>query len=94
LTDVEGNVATHLQEASGGATKVTMQRAYDPYGAPDDGGTSKEQDAPGSSLGYQRHGGSSVRGVLVYSPDRMLGGVITWSGIAERFRPRTLLRLF
>jgi hypothetical protein len=35
-----------------------------------------------------------VRGVLVYSPDRMLGGVITWTEIAERFRPRVQPGLF
>jgi hypothetical protein len=32
--------------------------------------------------------------VTVSNPDRMLGGVITWSEIAELFRPRSQSALF
>ena len=46
------------------------------------------------ALGYNRHGKGAVRGVTVYSPDRMLGGVITWAEIADLFRPRVQSSLF
>ena len=46
------------------------------------------------ALGYNRHGKGAVRGVTVYNPDRMLGGVITWLEIADLFRPRMQSSLF
>lgn len=39
------------------------------------------------ALGYNRTGRGPVRGVTTYSPEQMLGGVITWSEISELFRP-------
>ena len=45
-------------------------------------------------LGYNRHGTGAVRGVALYNPDRMLGGVITWAEIADLFRPRMQSSLF
>lgn len=46
------------------------------------------------ALGYNRHGNAKCYGVTVYNPDRMLGGVITWSEIADLFRPRVQSSLF
>ena len=46
------------------------------------------------ALGYNRNGNGKCRGVTVYNPERMLGGVITWSEIAELFRPRAQPGLF
>ena len=46
------------------------------------------------ALGYNRVGKGSVRGVTVYNPDRMQGGVITWLEIADLFRPRVQSSLF
>lgn len=46
------------------------------------------------ALGYNRHGQGKCNGVTVYSPDRMLGGVITWLEIADLFRPRSQSSLF
>lgn len=40
------------------------------------------------ALGYNRHSKCNCNGVTLYSPDRMAGGVITWSDIAVLFRPR------
>ncbi len=45
-------------------------------------------------LGYKRVGKGSVRGVALYSPDLMLGGIISWSEIAELFRPRMQSSLY
>ena len=46
------------------------------------------------ALGYNRNGKGAVRGVTVYSPDRMLGGVITWTEISDLFRARVQSSLF
>lgn len=46
------------------------------------------------ALGNNRHGKGAVRGVTVYNPQRMLGGVITWSEICDLFRPRVQSSLF
>ena len=46
------------------------------------------------ALGYNRVGKGPVRGVTVYNPERMLGGVIAWHEIAEIFRPRVQPGLF
>ncbi len=40
------------------------------------------------ALGYNRVGKGPARGVTLYSPALMLGGVITWLEIAELFCPR------
>jgi hypothetical protein len=40
------------------------------------------------ALGYNRNGKRGVRGVTVYNPDQMLGGVVTWDEIAGLFRLR------
>ena len=46
------------------------------------------------ALGYNRVSKGSVRGVTIYNPDRMQGGVITWLEIADLFRPRVQSTLF
>lgn len=46
------------------------------------------------ALGYNRVGKGPVRGVTVYNPDLMLGGVISWLEIADVFRPRVQSSLF
>lgn len=55
------------------------------------------------ALGYDPAGGSApsnprnrsrARGITVYNPDRMLGGVISWLEIADLFRPRAQSSLF
>jgi hypothetical protein len=46
------------------------------------------------ALGYKRVDKCQGRGVTVYNPDSMLGGVISWSEIAELFRPRMQSLLF
>jgi len=46
------------------------------------------------ALGYNRNGKGVVRGVTVYNPDRMLGGVIPWLEISDLFRPRIQSSLF
>ncbi len=46
------------------------------------------------ALGYDRVGKGPVRGVTLYNPEQMLGGVITWSKIADLFRPRVQSSLF
>ena len=46
------------------------------------------------ALGYNRHGKAKCNGMTVYNPERMLGGVITWTEIAELFRPRSQSSLF
>lgn len=46
------------------------------------------------ALGYNRYGNGTCNAVAVYNPDRMLGGVITWTEIAGLFRPRTQSSLF
>ena len=46
------------------------------------------------ALGYNRVGKGPIRGVTLYNPERMLGGVIAWREIAELFRPRTQRALF
>lgn len=40
------------------------------------------------ALGYNRVGKGPVRGVTLYNPDLMFGGVISWLEIADLFRPR------
>jgi hypothetical protein len=46
------------------------------------------------ALGYNRVGKGPVRGVTLYNPDLMAGGVITWLEIADLFRPSVQSRLF
>ena len=46
------------------------------------------------ALGYNRVGKGPVRGVTVYSPEQMLGGVVSWLEIADLFRPRVQSSLF
>ena len=46
------------------------------------------------ALGYNRVGKGPVRGVTVYNPEQMLGGVISWLEIADLFRPRVQSSLF
>ncbi|MGI8775661.1 MAG: hypothetical protein ACR2KQ_11775 [Actinomycetota bacterium] len=46
------------------------------------------------ALGYNRVGKAPVRGVTLYNPDLMAGGVITWLEIADLFRPSVQSRLF
>ncbi|MBA2724693.1 MAG: hypothetical protein H0U53_01780 [Actinobacteria bacterium] len=46
------------------------------------------------ALGYNRVGKGPVRGVTLYNPDLMAGGVITWLEIADLFRPRVQSSLF
>lgn len=43
---------------------------------------------------YNRYGKEAVRGVTLYNPERMLGGVISWLEIADLFRPRVQPSLF
>jgi RHS repeat-associated protein len=69
LTDPDGNVATELEEDG----TVAAQRAYDPYGAPDEGGTSEEIGDEPSTLGFQgshtdRATGSILLGTRIYDP--------------------------
>ena len=46
------------------------------------------------ALGYNCVGKGPVRGVTLYNPDQMLGGVISWLEIADLFRPRVQPGLF
>jgi hypothetical protein len=46
------------------------------------------------ALGYNRVGRGPVRGVTLYNPEQMLGGVISWLEIADLFRPRVQSSLF
>ncbi|MBA2312949.1 MAG: hypothetical protein H0V97_09155 [Actinobacteria bacterium] len=46
------------------------------------------------ALGYNRVGKGPVRGVTLYNPDLMMGGVITLLEIADLFRPRVQSSLF
>ena len=48
------------------------------------------------ALGYHRKGKGkgAARGVTLYNPDQMVGGVITWLEIADVFRPRVQPSLF
>ena len=46
------------------------------------------------ALGYNRVGKGPVRGVTLYNPEQMLGGVISWLEIADLFRPRVQSSLF
>lgn len=46
------------------------------------------------ALGYNRVGKGPVRGVTLYNPKQMLGGVISWLEIADLFRPRVQSSLF
>lgn len=46
------------------------------------------------ALGYNRVGKAPVRGVTLYNPERMLGGVISWLEVADLFRPRVQSSLF
>jgi hypothetical protein len=45
------------------------------------------------SIGY-RAGKGAVQGVMLYHPDLMLGGVVSWLEIADLFRPRVQSSLF
>ena len=78
LRDPKGNVATELKEASTDP-EVSAQRAYDPYGEDDKGGTSQlsGQEAAAekgvSSLGYQssltdKETGNMLLGPRIYDP--------------------------
>jgi RHS repeat-associated protein len=69
LQDPDGNVATELEDDG----TVAAQRAYDPYGAPDEGGTSEETGDEPSTLGFQgshtdRATGSILLGPRIYDP--------------------------
>lgn len=44
--------------------------------------------------GYNRVGKGPVRGVTLYNPEQMRGGVISWLEIADLFRPRNQASLF
>jgi len=46
------------------------------------------------ALGYNRSSKEPVRGVTVYNPEQMLGGVVSWGEIAALFRPRNQNSLF
>jgi hypothetical protein len=46
------------------------------------------------ALGYNRVGKGPVRGVTLYNPEQMVGGVISWLEIADLFRPRVQSSLF
>ncbi len=46
------------------------------------------------ALGYNRVGKGPVRGVTLYNPKAMLGGVISWLEIGDLFRPRIQSSLF
>jgi len=46
------------------------------------------------ALGYNRGGKGPVRGVTLYNPGLMLGGVISWLEISDLFRPRVQSSLF
>lgn len=46
------------------------------------------------ALGYSRVGKGPIRGVTLYNPDRMLGGVISWGEIAGLFRAAVTPTLF
>jgi hypothetical protein len=45
------------------------------------------------SIGYRASKGG-VQGVMLYNPDLMLGGVVSWLEIADLFRPRAQSSLF
>lgn len=47
-----------------------------------------------NALGYNRVGKGLVRGVTVYNPEQMIGGVISWLEVADLFRPRAQSCLF
>lgn len=74
LTDTHGNTATLLNDDG----TVVEQVAYDPYGAPDDGGSSRLQDADGdpltddwiptSSLGFQSAPTDADTGNVILGP--------------------------
>lgn len=72
LRDPDSNVATELKETATGPV-VISQRAYDPYGSPDGGGTSKLAGEDKSKLGYQgertdEDTGNVLLGPRVYDP--------------------------
>jgi hypothetical protein len=46
------------------------------------------------ALGYNRVGKGPVRGVTLYNPELMLGGIISWLDIADLFRSRVQSSLF
>ncbi len=46
------------------------------------------------ALGSNRQGKGAVRGVTIYNPEQMLGGIISWTEISELFRPRVQSSLF
>lgn len=46
------------------------------------------------ALGYNRVGKGLARGVTLYNPDLMLGGVIAWLEISDLFRERSQASLF
>jgi RHS repeat-associated protein len=72
LRDPDGNVATELKETPAGVV-VAAQRAYDPYGSPDDGGSSELVNKEKSTLGYQaaqtdEDSGNILLGPRIYDP--------------------------
>lgn len=69
LRDPDGNVATEVLDDGA----VASQRAYDPYGAPEGGGTSKLDGHDKSDLGFQSDytdgsTGNVVMGPRLYDP--------------------------
>lgn len=46
------------------------------------------------ALGYKRVAKRPVRGVILYNPNLMLGGLISWLEIADLFRQRVQSSLF
>jgi RHS repeat-associated protein len=72
LRDPDGNVATELKETAVGVI-VAAQRAYDPYGSPDEGGNSVLTGDKESVLGYQgartdEDTGNILLGSRIYDP--------------------------
>lgn len=64
LRDPDDNVATEL-EADG---TIAAQRAYDPYGAAQEGGSSKEEGNEESTLGFQSAHTDDVTGNILLGP--------------------------
>jgi RHS repeat-associated protein len=72
LRDPDGNVATEVKDLALGPV-VIAQRAYDPYGKEDKGGTSKLPNEQKSTLGFQssitdKDTGNLLLGPRVYDP--------------------------
>ncbi len=64
LRDSRGNVATELKDDG----TIASQRAYDPYGAPDEGGTATATGEEESTLGFKAAQTDDVSGNLLLGP--------------------------